>query len=183
MNWRIGAAIVTALGMGVAIGRCDPTESEFKRHAAVEMLRDQYLIDQAKALEPVNKRYRAKLETLKKDLTRKSDLEGVQATKAELEALDVGMASTGLVGDWQVTYSNGGKRNYRMNPNGTLLFLEEDKTCTPILVRDGWILDFNDGKADHIVVRPSLEVKHYESKAAGLKGADPTLRGTGVRTR
>lgn len=183
MNWRIAVAIVTALSLGVAIGRCDPTESEPKRHAAVEALRDQYLIDSAKALEPVNKRYRTKLETLKKDLTRKADLEGVQATKAELEALDVGLASTGLVGDWEVTYSNGGKRNYRMNPNGTLLFLEEDKTCTPILVRDGWLLDFDDGKIEHIAIRPNLEVKHYASKAAGLRGADPTLRGTAFRTR
>ena len=153
-------------------------------------IKKQYQAD----MEPARKRYRARLETLQKDLTRKGDLEGALAVKAELDAFGGGEKvsnETPLVktpaffkGTWTVLYSpSGNTRKYVISEDGRVELVGEKLIGKITKNGDDFLLDLNDGKLERLAVKEVLFVEHYYDKARYAMGERPEQTATGDKAK
>lgn len=153
-------------------------------------IKKQYQAD----MEPVRKRYRARLESLQKELTRKGDLEGALAVKGELEAFG-GSEKTGvekppmkilasLKGTWTVLYSpSGNTRKYAISEDGKVELVGEKLTGKITKNGDDFLLDLNDGKLERLAVKEVLFIEHYYDKARYAMGERPEQTATGDKAK
>ncbi|HEY4262052.1 MAG TPA: hypothetical protein VGM98_17920, partial [Schlesneria sp.] len=134
-------------------------EDKADQNPDIAAVKKQYMAE----LEPINKRYRSRLEALKEKLTRKGDLSGALVVKAELDlaiAANPTQPANALEGTWTIKYDNGYTSVYTFRPDGTVLHHNQQKVGT--LKKDGSdiLINFNDGKLERITVKQNLVVEH-----------------------
>ena len=123
----------------------------------------------AAALQPVQKRYIARLEGMQKRMVRKGDKAGALAVEAELEKLGAAVVQQmryPIEGKWIVRYHSGATRTYVIHADETVEFLEERQSGR--FTKDGQnvLVDFGDNKLERIYWNTVLVVDHYDPKAS-----------------
>ena len=187
MRQRVQRSVFTcgivALGLAGIGGQATPDA----RHGDVVAARGKFEDDYQAALSPVYKRYRTRLEGLAKTFKQKGDMQAAADVAAELEWLEAQKAAlpggASIEGNWIVKYSSGIVRNYTALANGTLIAIEGDTKRTGRLTPQGgsYLLDFGDGKAERLTLRPALIVEHFSSANLLRNGSPADLHATGQR--
>lgn len=178
MNWRfaslMGALLIAA---SVVMGAGGPTAE----HPEIANLKKQFQAD----MEPVRKKYRTRLESLQKELTRKGDLDGALAVKTELESIGApekpaSKNPVSLKGYWTVTYTpSGNVRKYSIREDGRVEMVGEKLFGQITKNGDDWLLDFNDGKLERLAIKDVLFIEHFDPKTAYAAGDKPRQTATG----
>jgi len=155
-----------------------------KEHPEIASIKKLYLTD----LEPIQKRYRSRLEAAQKELTRKGDLPGALAVKAELEQLGLpdkkaATPPTSLKGIWAVKYSNGNVRTYTIREDGTVYFAETNAIGKLSQKGDDLLVDFSDGKLERLVLKQVLSVEHFNPKTLYATGAKASETAIGDKSK
>lgn len=151
---------------------------------ALKAARDHFRAESNAALAAVQKRYKERLQALKKDLSSQGDRKGAAAVKAELDRLDSPANVAKLIkGTWVVRYDNGVKRTYNIYEDGTVLFVENEMAGRIFPNGDDWLLDFSDGKLERLSIRPALWVEHYTEKGNYTEGKEADVIGAGNKTK
>jgi hypothetical protein len=174
----LGVVAVLSYGLGAAA-------PEDESHPVVRGAREKFEQQVAAAVAPVRGRYLSELKTLKTKLTRENDLKGVESVDAELARLDEVerlWERHVLQGLWEVKYSNGNTRTYRISNTGSVQFVEGGLTGRIYSTRGDHVLEFGDGKIERLTLQPTLKIEHFNPKATYPLGA-PNTTGTGVPTR
>lgn len=177
-----------AIGLGtVAIVCCGlgATALEDEPHPAVLAAREKFEAQLAAAVAPVRSRYVSELKGLKTRLTRDRDLKGVESVEAELamlEEVDRLWERHVLQGLWEVKYSNGSVRTYRISNTGEVQFMEERRSGRIFRSGGDYLLELNDGKIERLALQPTIKLEHFDPKTTYPLGA-PRSTGTGVPTR
>jgi hypothetical protein len=151
-------------------------------NAEVAAIKKQYLTE----LEPIQKRYRTRLENLKDKLTKKGDLQGALAVKAELDQATIvkpKAAAISAEGTWSIKYDNGAQRSYVVLADGTVNRLDDQKVTAMRKEGNDTLLDFNDGRLERITVKQTLMIEHYNPGTLYAAGAKCTITGIGERTK
>lgn len=103
-------------------------------------------------------------------------------TTSNMDHQHCNVNSTGMnfMGVWRVTYSNNYIRNYKVDSEDRVLFLEESRQA--ILQRGNEVLlKFNDGKIERWRIHGNhLLVEHW-NPASGYPKLPPTETGVGIR--
>jgi hypothetical protein len=142
--------------------------------------------DLQKELGPIFQKHEKRLASLKKALTQKGDLKAATAVEADLKRIELQkeqvLYSNQWAGNWDVSYSNGVKRNYTLLPGGRVRSIENGRETVGKAMRSGSnvLLDFGDGKLEVLSLSPVLQVKHFMNPA-GWEKRQPDARGTGER--
>lgn len=177
-----------ALGLGaVTIAFCSLSAAALEDvpHPAVLAARAKFEAQVAAAVDPVRSRYVSELKGLKARLTRDKDLKGVESVEAELALLDEVdrlWERHALQGLWEVKYSNGSVRTYRISNTGEVQFMEERRSGRIIRAGGDYLLELNDGKIERLTLEPTIKLEHFDPKTTYPLGA-PRSTGTGVPTR
>jgi hypothetical protein len=174
----LGIVAVLSYGLGAAT-------PEDESHPVVRGAREKFEQQVAAAVAPVRGRYLSELKTLKTRLTRENDLKGVESVDSELARLDEVerlWERHVLQGLWEVKYSNGNTRTYRISNTGAVQFMEE--RLRGQIYRNGgdFLLEFGDGKVERLTLQPTIKLEHFDPKTSYPLGA-PRTTGTGVPTR
>lgn len=155
-----------------------------KEHADVTAARVKFELEIANAIKPIEKRYRARLEVLQKELARKKDLEGAESAKMALDELKANPPSAqqgaSIEGTWVIKYSNGSTRTYTVLPDGGVRFWETANVGKVTWDQDSWVFDFGDGKFERVAVKRKLEIEHYLSRAE-FEDRKTTIVGSGAK--
>jgi hypothetical protein len=130
------------------------------------------------SIQPLQKRYIARLESLQRTATQRGDLESALAIEQELERVQAELAGTTLLGKWAVEFNNGVTRTYVLKPDGTINANGRDQPLT----RDGQhiLLREDDGKTKRFSLRTVLFVEHWK-RAQDYPDTKPAEWGIGVR--
>jgi hypothetical protein len=130
------------------------------------------------SIQPLQKRYIARLETLQRIATQRGDLESALAIKQELERVQIELTGTTLLGKWAVEFNNGVTRTYVLKPEDTIHANGRDQPLTregtDILLREG------DGKTKRFSLRTVLFVEHWK-RAQDYPDTKPAEWGVGMR--
>jgi len=156
-----------------------------QEHAAVERARETFERQVEAVVAPARKRYLAELKSLRTNLTRDNDLQGVAAVNAEIDRvteIERLWERHFLEGYWQVDYSNNATRTYRITNTGTVRFIEGGLTGRIRRRGKDYVLDFGEGKIERLTFQPTIRVEHFDPDSLYPLGA-PTAIGTGVPTR
>jgi hypothetical protein len=185
---RLLASIVAVIFVAgsIVMGAAGPVAE----HPELVSIKKQYQAD----MEPVRKRYRTRLESLQKELTRKGDLDGALAVKGELEAFSGGEKTSVekppaktpavLKGTWTVLYSpSGNTRKYVISEDGKVELVGEKLTGKITKNGDDFLLDLNDGKLERLAVKEVLFIEHYYDKARYTMGERPEQTATGDKAK
>ena len=140
--------------------------------------RGKYESDLAAAVEPIQKRYKDRLESLQRELTKKGDLDGALAAKSALEQL-AGEAAVSewqrFAGKWTVQNDNGATHTYEISKDGAVHYIEEG-TKLRLEARSGdVVLDFGGGKIERLTTALTTEMFRDGAYPAGK----PQNRGSG----
>lgn len=157
------ASLILSAFVATGWAQNNPAQSDL---AAEQLKYDQEL---AAALQPVQKRYIARLEGLQKRLARKGDKTGAAAVEAELEKLGAAVSQQmryPIEGKWLVRYHSGATRTYAIHADETVEFIEEKMVGR--FKKDGQnvLIDFNDNKLERLYWNTVLVVEHYDPKTA-----------------
>lgn len=156
-----------------------------EEHTAVVRAREKFEKEVESVVAPVRGRYLADLKSLKTNLKRNNDVQGVAAVDAEIERvteIERLWERHFLQGLWQVDYSNTAVRTYRITNTGAVRFIEAGLTGRIRRLGDDYVLDFGDGKIERLTFQPTIKVDHFNPRSLYPLGA-PTAVGTGVPTR
>ena len=126
------------------------------------------------------------METLKEKLTKKGDLQGALAVKAELDQANVTKPkanANSVEGTWSIKYDNGSQRTYVVLTDGTVQRLDDQKVTTIRKEGNDSLLDFNDGKLERITVKQTLMIEHYNPASLYAAGAKGSNTGIGERVK
>jgi len=177
--------LVCLLPIGLLGSGFTLAEDGQKEHSAVLAAREKFEKQVEAAVAPVRGKYIADLKSLRTKLLREDDLQGIAAVDAELARLDELHRLWDrhvLQGLWQVNYSNGTARTYRIANTGTVQFIEEGRTGRIYRNGSDHLLEFGDGKVERLMLLPTIRVEHFNPKSSYPLGA-PTETGTGMPTR
>lgn len=181
MNWRIASFLGLLFVVGsIVMGAVGPTAE----HPEIANLKKQFQAD----MEPVRKKFRTRLETLQKELTRKGDLDGALAVKTELESFGAQEKPAPknpvtLKGNWTVTYSpSGNVRKYSIRDDGRVEMVGEKLFGQIAKNGDDWLLDFNDGKLERLAIKEVLFIDHFDPKTGYATGDKPQQTATGDKS-
>ncbi|MBT3381100.1 MAG: hypothetical protein HN742_20915 [Lentisphaerae bacterium] len=133
---------------------------------------------------PVRRQYLTKLKTLHKRLTRKDDLQGALAVKAEMDRVSIPRAvdPLRLVGKWRVEYDNNSSRSYGIRSNGTAIWLDTGLEGKLLVEGPDLLLDVGDGKLEKLTLKGKrLHVEHFNPKSLYPDGTP--LKGLGKRIK
>ena len=135
------------------------------------------------AVEPIEKRYLSRLESLQKELTRKGDLNGALAAKAAIDSakskLSPGQPGSIILGTWAIKYANGVTRTYVISRDNSVFYQEEKISGRIVRQGNEWLINFGNPKFERLVFKNVLEVEVYGSQAA-VAGRRPDVVGTGT---
>lgn len=182
MSWRIASFLGLLFFVGASFVR--GAGGPITDHPDIASLKKQFQAD----LEPIRKKFRNRLENLQKELTRKGDLEGALAVKAELESIGASEKPAPknpvtLKGNWTVTYSpSGNVRKYSIRDDGRVEMVGEKLFGQMTKNGDDWLLDFNDGKLERLAIKEVLFIEHFDPKNGYATGDKPRQTATGDKT-
>lgn len=181
MNWRVASFLVVLF---LAVSFVWGAGESAADHPEIANLKKQFQAD----MEPVRKKFRTRLESLQKELTRKGDLEGALAVKAELE--NIGAAEkpstkpVSFKGTWEVTYTpSGNVRTYSIRDDGRVEMVGEKLFGQIVKNGDDYLLDFNDGKLERLAIKEVLFIDHFDPKAGYATGAKARQTATGDKQK
>ncbi len=159
-----------------------------KNPAELDQLKSAYQTQAKAAMDPINKKYMAQLDELKKKLGGKGDLEGAQKCQKELDSIASAYKDRGFkaapTGIWVVTYKQLGIVNiYSFKEDGTVELKNEN--TTGILEfgtdakSDDFTIKFDIGKCEKWTAtgKGKYSVEHYTSPEI-VKGMKPSNTGT-----
>lgn len=180
MKTRIALALVfSVIASALAIAAMEPSDE----HPELAKIKKLYQSE----MEPIQKKLRARLEAAQRDLTRKGDLSGALAVKTELEHLAASDKAASrknqppLFGTWTITYGNGVIRNYIIEDDGTVKWVEDKKSGQIVKRGEDILIDFNDGNLERIAIKEVLYVEHFSPKAKYESGAKMSVFGAGLK--
>ncbi len=91
----------------------------------------------------------------------------------------------GLVGDWQVTYTNGSVRHYTVDRQGFVVFEQEKRKGRAVRKSEATLLYFSgDTRVERLTlgIDGRLFIEHF-SQQADLIGKFPEIMGIGIRQK
>ena len=105
---------------------------------------------------------------------------GCTTSNMDHQHYNVNSTAMNFMGMWRVTYTNNYIRNYKVDGEDRVLFVEENRQA--ILQRDNYVLlKFNDGKIERWRLHGNhLLVEHW-NPASGYPKQPPTETGVGIR--
>ena len=105
---------------------------------------------------------------------------GCATSNVDHQHYNVNSTAMNFMGMWRVTYTNNYIRNYKVDGEDRVLFVEENRQA--ILQRDNYVLlKFNDGKIERWRLHGNhLLVEHW-NPASGYPKQPPTETGVGIR--
>jgi hypothetical protein len=181
-RWWLIAGSLSLCGLLLTL----PTIAESKKSASsVAAEREKYEQECATALQPVQKRYLTRLKALQKILRKKGDDAGVAEIDVELERLGaagVQQLNYPIEGQWKVEYTDGAIRNYILDSQGNVKFVEGERMGRITHSGDDVLLDFNDNIVERLRWKTVLMVEHFRPKST-YGQAEPALTGFAYKVK
>ena len=140
--------------------------------------------DKDKKLRPLMEAYAKSLSLLVSSLTRSGRIEAAGIVERKRLAIQGNLEMKRFEGAWDVSYSIGTSRRYRINASGKVEWMNGDSvSATSQIAKKGndYMLDFNDGKLERISLRGAkLLVEHFDP-GRRYPNAGPNTTGTGEK--
>jgi hypothetical protein len=178
--------LIAGVGLcGFLLGALPSMAQTKKTASTLAAEREKYEEECATALQPVQKRYANRLKTLQKTLQKKGDKDAIVEIETELERLGDGKAQQAnypIEGHWKVEYTGGIVRNYIIDADGGVQFVEGKMVGHFTRNGDDILLEFNEDKLERLHWKTVLAVEHYVPKSSyGV--AEPLLKGFAYKVK
>jgi hypothetical protein len=139
-----------------------------------------------KRLEPLTEAYGKSLASLVSALTRSGRIDEATVVEQKRLAIQDIQEMKRFEGVWDISYSIGTSRRYRINAIGNVVWMTSNTvSSTARLTKKGddYMLDFNDGKLERFSLRGGkLLVEHFDPSSRYLKGG-PNTTGSGEKLK